>query len=337
MARIIAVSYSVGLAHWRNIRSLNSFATNNFFWVSLILIGPRAGALLYVLLVLVLLFPLSADPLRGVPAERMALWPLSKVEVNALRVVSLWLNPLTWVFVVLIAVHFVTAGLWALLAGLFAIGFLSPHLLSSSRTRTWYLLPAPGGTAGVLFAKTLRDILTTLDFYLAASLSVVAVIARIAGFLPEEASWPITFLIVLALSSYAQCLFGLDGTAGLTRYRLLPLAGWQLLLVKGAAFLVVTIALTLPTAPVAGVTASLVALTVGHAPSVAEPRLQQRWRFSTGASIPNGIGQTLLLATATAGFVNAGWPVLAACFAGYCVSAWYYGRQWEKIDLCMSL
>ena len=31
-----------------------------------------------------------------------------------------------------------------------------------------------------------------------------------------------TLLVVVALSSYAQCLFGLDGKGGLSRYRLLP-------------------------------------------------------------------------------------------------------------------
>ncbi len=66
--------------------------------------------------------------------------------------------------------------------------------------------------------------------------------------LPPEAFMAMTVLVVGAMSSYAQCLFGLDGEGGLSRYRLLPVRGWQLLLAKDAAFLAVVIPLTLPLA-----------------------------------------------------------------------------------------
>ena len=80
-----------------------------------------------------------------------------------------------------------------------------------------------------------------------------------------------TVLVVGAMSSYAQCLFGLDGEGGLSRYRLLPVRGWQLLLAKDAAFLAVVVPLTLPLAVLPGIGAALVALAVGHAPAVEHP------------------------------------------------------------------
>ena len=54
------------------------------------------------------------------------------------------------------------------------------------------------------------------------------------------------------MSSYAQCLFGLDGEGGRSRYRLLPVRGWQLLLAKDAAFLIVLLPLTLTVAILPG-------------------------------------------------------------------------------------
>ena len=45
---------------------------------------------------LVLLFPLSTDPLRKIPASRLALWPLERSERWLLRAASPWINPLTW-------------------------------------------------------------------------------------------------------------------------------------------------------------------------------------------------------------------------------------------------
>jgi hypothetical protein len=48
------------------------------------------------------------------------------------------------------------------------------------------------------------------------------------------------------------------------RYRLLPLAGWQTLAAKDAAFLLVGIPLALPLAPLAGLGAALTALALGY-------------------------------------------------------------------------
>jgi hypothetical protein len=134
-------------------------------------------------------------------------------------------------------------------------------------------------------------------------------------------------IVVAAMSSYAQCLFGLDGEGGLSRYRLLPVKGWQLLLSKDAAFLAAVIPLTLPLAPLAGTGAALIALAVGHAPAVEHPREQTRWRFTTGGALGNGLVQMVGIAmTASTIYSTSLWflPLAAAVWAA---SLWWYGAK----------
>ena len=59
----------------------------------------------------------------------------------------------------------------------------------------------------------------------------------------------IGLLVALALSPYAQSLFGLDLESGVTRYRLLPLRGWEVLTAKDIAFLGLLFVLLLPLNP----------------------------------------------------------------------------------------
>jgi hypothetical protein len=223
-----------------------------------------------------------------------------------------------------------TFGLWGLIAGIFAAGFLLSDLPFAPAQGLWRWVPNLPGPLNQLVRKNLREILSTLDFYCALILSLSAIgfrVARVA--MPAEAYMGMTMLVVLALASYAQCLFGLDGEGGLSRYRLLPLRGWHILAAKDAAFLLVTLALTVPLAPLAGAGAACVALAVGHSPSVHQPRRQSRWRFSTGASIMNGIVQIVLMAMAASTiFTNP--VVVLPCVAGWLVSLWWFGREMEK-------
>jgi hypothetical protein len=53
---------------------------------------------------------------------------------------------------------------------------------------------------------------------------------------------------------------------------------------KDAPFLVVSVVLTLPLAPAAGLAAALAALVTGHHASVTHHSDQVRWRFSRGVS-----------------------------------------------------
>jgi hypothetical protein len=196
----------------------------------------------------------------------------------------------------------------------------------------WRHVPQFPGPLNQLVRKNVREILSTLDFYTALILSGAVLAYRVFGpALPTEAFLAMTVLVVGAMSSYAQCLFGLDGEGGLSRYRLLPVHGWQLLLAKDAAFLAVVIPLTLPLAVVPGIGAALVTLAIGHAPAVEHPRPQSRWRFSSGGALGNAAIQVIALAmTASAISSTSAW-FLAPAVAAWVLSVGWYGREVERL------
>ncbi len=333
MARSTAVLKAVWKAFRRDQRSLESVAGNNFLIVTALLL-QRAGGFIYLLIGIVLLFPLSTDPLRKVPASRLALWPLDRHDMRVLRALSPWLNPVSWAvagLAVWAARGAVSSGVWLLAAGLFASGFLLSDLPRSPMNAVWRHMPGFPGPWRELVRKNLREIHSTLDFWCAVLLTVSAVVYRMVGLtLPPEAFLAMTVLVTVALSSYAQCLFGLDGEGGLARYRLLPLRGWQVLGAKDVAFLLVAVLLTLPLAPFAGAGSALVALALGHGPSVDRQREQVRWRFSSGGAILFGLFQAGLMGMAASSIYFTSVLVLPVCAAACAGSLWYYGRRLER-------
>ncbi|MCX6628718.1 MAG: hypothetical protein NTW28_13950 [Candidatus Solibacter sp.] len=334
MARAIAILRALALAYRRDWTAFQSLAGNSFFLITAFMLG-KAGTFVYLIMGLVVLFPLSTDPLRKIPPSRLALWPLNQRERWILRLLSPWINPLTWGLAALAvwgAGRTLTVGLWAAIAGLFAAVFLISAVPLPSGNGMWRRVPPFPGPLEQLVRKNLREILCTLDFYCALILSAAVLAYRLFGPpFPPEAFMAMTVLVVGAMSSYAQCLFGLDGEGGLSRYRLLPVRGWLLLLAKDAAFLAVVIPLTLPLALLPGIGAALVALAVGHAPAVEHPRPQTRWRFSTGGALGNGAVQLVALAmTASAIFSTSTW-FLAPAVAAWAVSVWWYGREVERV------
>src|SRR5207253_9113075 len=126
-------------------------------------------------------------------------------------------------------------------------------------------VPRFPGRWGGLVSKDLRQLLRVLDFYLALLLSLSGMAYRIFGRQAEPAAFPIlAIMVVLALSTYAQCLFGLDWPDGWDRYRLYPLRGRHLLLAKDGAFLLPAMVLVAGLDPLAGFAAALAALAIGH-------------------------------------------------------------------------
>jgi hypothetical protein len=338
MARTFAILKALARAVGRDQRSLESVVGNNFFIVTLLLL-EEAGTFIYLLIGLVLLFPLSTDPLRKIPASRLALWPLEHRERRLLRLVSPWVSPAAWLIVALAlwAAHGrLTVGLWGLVAGLVAAGFLLSDLPFAPSRSIWLAVPNFPGPWNQLVRKNVRAILSTLDFYCALLLTLAAVAFRIAGLLPREGLFVLTLLVQVALSSYAQSLFGLDGRSGRERYRLLPLRGWQVLFAKDAAFLAAAILLALPLAPISGAGAALIALAVGHQPSVNRPRIQARWRFSSGGSIILGLVQAALMAAAASAIYFTSPLFLAACIAAWALSLWHFGRMIESTGLSVA-
>ncbi len=197
----------------------------------------------------------------------MSLWPLNRRDLGILRAATPWVNPMTWVLAALAIWALrgrVTLSLLALAAALIAFGFVLSALPVPDLGR-WRYIPNFPGPLNQLIRKNIRGFLSTLDVYCALLLTLISLAARFTSrTLPPEALMVMTVLTVIALSSLAQCLFGLDGKGGPARYRLLPMRGWQILAAKDVAFLVVTVIVTLPLAPLAGFGAGLVALAVGH-------------------------------------------------------------------------
>jgi hypothetical protein len=332
MVRVLAVLKALSRAVWRGQGSFLSIGTNNFFIFTAYLFRQQ-GVFLYLIIALLMLFPLSADPLRKVPPERLALWPLNRREWWILRVLSPWINPMMWLLAaasVWAIRHRVTWQLLGIVAAMFAVGFVLSDVGGGAWDTLARRIPAFPGTLGELIRKNLRQQLSTLDFWCALTLSIASTIYRLVDRnSPPEAFLLMALLVMLALSSYAQCLFGLDGPGGMTRYRLLPLPGWQILLAKDAAFLLAAVVLTLPLSPFAGLAAALAVLAVGHEQSVQHLRPQVRWRFSSGASLGNGVVQVFAMSIAANGVVRTSLLLLIPCAALYALSVWWYSRRLE--------
>jgi hypothetical protein len=222
----------------------------------------------------------------------------------------------------------ITASLWGLVAAMFVAAFALSHLPAPGRTPMWRRAPGFPGPLDQLVRKNLREMLSTLDFYCAAVLALSVLVWRLFGpRVQPEALMAMTVLTIGALSSYAQCLFGLDGEGGLSRYRLLPVHGWQLLLAKDLAFLCVAVFLSLPLAPLAALGGALVVLAIGHAPSVQNPREQTRWRFSMGGALGNGVVQMIAMAMTVSSVFSISVLFLIPAIAAWGASLWWYGKK----------
>jgi len=297
------------------------------------MLDPLVAMFVATVVVIVLFFPLSADPLRLAPVSRLALWPLSGGERRLLRVITPWLNPVTWLIAAFALWRRVSAGMAALASGMFAVGFLAPWRRTASRGGILRLAPPFPGATGSLIRKDLRGLATTLDFYCALLPALAAIGYRAAGLLPRDAFLPGTCLVLLGISTPSQTLFGLDGRSGLTRYRLLPLAGWLVLLAKDAAFLLVAVMLTAALAPAAGLAGALTALALGRKTAIQENRSQLRWRLQAGASFGPALVQIVGMLGA-ASFEHAKGPlVLILCLAVWGASLWWGGRQLDASAL----
>lgn len=313
----------------------DSFKANNLLFLGLL--GWSAEAL-FMLLGLLLLFPLSSDPLDKIPPARLALWPLSAWQRMGLRLASLAVSPVVWIGA-LILLKTRRPGVALAFCGL-AVGMQCGLALGRSmvkRDRHWDLLrdiPEFPGRLGGMVRKDVREMLSLLDPYAAALLSIGGGAYRIFAAHPDPAAFPImSLLVALAMSTCAQSLFGLDVDSrtgsGITRYHLLPVRGWEILAAKAIAFLAILFVLLLPLDPGPGMTFGLVALAFGHHSSVRLELPQQRWRFASG-NLPFGAVQTA--SGMAAGFVEHqhGVLVLAAAAMGYLASVYYYGRRWER-------
>ena len=341
MARLAAILVTLAKLSWRDLRRFNSLGTNNFFLFVMLIFGMQpANAFLPLLLGLILLFPLSADPLGRVPADRLGHWPLSQLERLGLRAGSLLMSPIAWITLGLL--------LWGLRSGpnamelgwrflLLGVGIaVLTYLFTALPARlpqlnVLRLIPVPHHPLGALIAKNIRELFGVLDTYLALVLALSATAYRFLGKpLDPEAFFLMALLTVLALSTIAQSLLALDGPSGFVRYQLLPLRGWQILLAKDIPLIALVLLLDSALAPLPGVAAMMAALAVGHHPSVVKPRHQKRWRFASGASLETTVLQVVLMfgAGTVVHRVDARLALVAAF--GWAGSLLFYGYVLER-------
>jgi hypothetical protein len=193
-------------------------------------------------------------------------------------------------------------------------------------------MPRIPGPLGELVRKDLRGLVRTLDFYCALLVGGAALAYRATGLLPKDAMLPGTLLVLLAISTCAQTLFGLDGRAGLTRYRLLPLRGWQILLAKDIAFLAVIAVLTLALDPLAGVAGGTAALAAARKPAVAENRAQMRWRLQSGTEFGAALFQMLAMIGAASAVHLVNILSLLPVLGVWVFSLWWGGAQLDRRD-----
>ena len=323
-------------AVWRALRrsqsSITSITGNIFFPVTLYMMGT-AGVFLYLLAALVLLFPLSSDPMRKIPPERLSLWPLDARQKRTLRWLTPWLNPVTWALAGLAVWgvgRSISFGLLGGFAGLVLAGFLIPSLPVASGLNVQRLIPAFPGHFGILLSKDLRQLIVSLEFWMALLLSASTAAYKIfVAPLHERAGFMIGLLIVLAFASYSACLFGLDREPGVTRYKLLPVPGWAVLTSKTAALLLVIGLLTFHLALLPCLAGMLVVAAASQMAAILERTDQVRWRFSSGPTLRMGFVQLPALGLGLGGTYY--WPAagIAVSILIFAATTWWNGHLLE--------
>ena len=275
------------------------------------------------------------DTQHRLPPERVATWPLTRTQRLLLSSVSFALNPL---FIVLFFGYLfwmgLAAGLFFVLLALivhgtvYAVGRLpfelrTPAGLNISRTPL-----KVGGIAQEMW----RELQGTLDFWTALLIAVSGTLYRLFGRAPEPEAFPMLSLFVgIAMSTIGQRMLRLDEGQALLRYRLLPIAGWKLLVTQDMTFLIPLAVMVSLLSLRTGIAFGLVAIAVGRYPSLRQRANQRRWRF-VGGDPRFGVAQVLLGGLAGLGAARMGLWVLAVAFALYVVSI-FWGEQLWKCSL----
>src|SRR6185437_6360879 len=237
----------------KELGSLSSVRFNNFLFCILFIMAagfeskaPKVAfwsTLLFQILFLApLLVTFSVDTQHRLPPERVAAWPLTGTQRLLLSSVSFAFNPL---FIVLFLTYWfwmgIAAGLFFLLLAFIVHGAVyavrrlqfkirTPAGLSISRT--------PLKVSGIA-QETWREMLGTLDFWTALLIAVSGTLYRLFGRPPEPEAFPVLSLFVgIAMSTIGQRMLRLDEGRALLRYRLLPIAGWKLLVTQDMTFLI---------------------------------------------------------------------------------------------------
>ena len=325
----------------KELSGSSSLRFNNFLFCILFILsagggGPKAQFLSTFFFQLVLLAPLlvtfSVDTQHRLPKDRVAMWPLTGRQRLLLSLVSFAANPL---FIVLFFGYLLWMGLAA------ALFFLLLALIVHTTVFAFDRLPfkgriharfglarTPVGIAGIA-QEMWRGVQGTLDFWVAVLIAVSGTLYRLFGRAPEPEAFPMLSLFVgIALSTVAQRMLRLDDGRALLRYRLLPIAGWKLLLTLDMTFLIPLAVLVSLLSLQTGIAFGLIALAAGRYPSLKQPANQRRWRF-VGGDPRFGVAQILLGGFAGIGVERMGPWVLAVAFVIYLASIFWGEMLWK--------
>jgi len=338
VAGLFAILKTLARLSWRDLRTLRSITGNNFIVFVLVVMyqQPQSVYFFFMILGVLMIGPLSADPLRKVPPDRLALWPLSPRERTILRFATPFLTPLVWIALplVFLAGFSVAAALIAIVVAL-QLGLELHSRFTAGRPprNAFRFVPAPPGRLGGLVRKNIRQMLSVLDPYLAILLSAGGFAYRMFAHNPDpEATVILSAVVGIAMSTSAQCLFGLDLPQGMVRYRLYPLRGWEILLSKGIAYLAILFVIVAPLAPLPGLGAGLIGLAFGHHTAVLQPLPQTRWRLTGGIIAPAGLVQIVTMTAVAIAIARESPLYLALAIVAYIVSLWFYGRLWDRLS-----
>jgi hypothetical protein len=342
LAQILALLSLLKELMVKELSSSSSVRFNNFLFCILLILsagggGPKAQFQSTFFFQLVLLVPLlvtfSVDTQHRLPPERVATWPLTGTRRLLLGCLSFVLNPM---FIVL----FVGYLLWmGLAAGIFFVLLaLIVHAAVYAAGRLPIQGKMPAGFSflntplklGGIAQETWRELQGTLDFWTALLIAVSGTLYRFFGRAPEPEAFPMLALFVgLAMSTVAQRMMRLDEGRALLRYRLLPMAGWKLLVTQDMTFLIPLAIMVSLLSLRTGVSFGLVALAVGRYPSLRQRANQRRWRF-VGGDPRFGVAQVLLGGIAGIGAARAGLWVLAFAFVLYLASIVWGEMLWRR-------
>ena len=219
MAGILVVLRAVGRLPLRDLRTFSAAGTNNFFLFCFLLL-QQSGAFLQLIVAILLLFPLSVDPLKRVPRSRWTALAVRDGRPGCDSRGSFALSPEAWIR----RRHCCSgwrARPWGCGSPRFRWASVRPRRHSRlcpnacpESIRYATSRPCPGRFDG-LVRKDIREMLSLLDPYCELILAISGAVYRVMARHPEpDAIVGVTLLIVFAVSTYANLLLGLTRTPG---------------------------------------------------------------------------------------------------------------------------
>ena len=342
MAQILALLSLLKELMSKELSSSSSVRFNNFLFCILFILSAGGGGaksqfqstfFFQLVLLVPLLVTFSVDTQHRLPPERVATWPLTGKQRLLLSSVSFVLNP---AFILLFVGYLFwmgpAAGVFFVLVALtvHAAVYAAGRLPFESRIPAGFgVLKTPLKLGGVA-QEMWRELLGTLDFWTALLVALSGTLYRLFGRAPEPEAFPMLSLFVgIAMSTIAQRMLHLDEGRAFLRYRLLPIAGWKLLVTLDMTFLIPLAVMASLLSLRTGVAFGLAALAVGRYPSLKQRANQRRWRF-VGGDPRFGLAQIVLGGLAGIGTARAGLWVLAVALAFYLVSLFWGDMLWKR-------